>query len=251
MAQLWAVVDGNPLTWLTLTLVVYQAAHWVWRRGRMNPLLNPVLLSIATLSAILTLGGVDYARYFSGAQLIHFLLGPATVALAIPLYRQLGQIMRSAGALAAGLLCGSVAAILASLGIGWALGASPQTIMSMAPKSVTSPIAMGVAEQIGGLPSLTAVLVILTGITGAINDGAPLKIIGTGAWCGHRYRLSRHRYRQGLADGGSDRRLFRSGHGVERGRHRAFDPDHRQMAVRVGLVCLYGPCRARSSAARA
>ncbi|OJX79254.1 LrgB family protein [Magnetospirillum sp. 64-120] len=190
MAQLWAVVDGNPLTWLTLTLVVYQAAHWVWRRGRMNPLLNPVLLSIATLSAILTLGGVDYARYFSGAQLIHFLLGPATVALAIPLYRQLGQIMRSAGALAAGLLCGSVAAILASLGIGWALGASPQTIMSMAPKSVTSPIAMGVAEQIGGLPSLTAVLVILTGITGAVG----------GAWLLDRLRVKDERAR-GVAIG--------------------------------------------------
>ncbi|MBI2239921.1 MAG: LrgB family protein [Magnetospirillum gryphiswaldense] len=190
MAQLWAVVDGNPLTWLTLTLVVYQAAHWVWRRGRMNPLLNPVLLSIATLSAVLTLGGVDYARYFSGAQLIHFLLGPATVALAIPLYRQLGQIMRSAGALAAGLLCGSVAAILASLGIGWALGASPQTIMSMAPKSVTSPIAMGVAEQIGGLPSLTAVLVILTGITGAVG----------GAWLLDRLRVKDERAR-GVAIG--------------------------------------------------
>jgi len=108
---------------------------------------------------------------------VHFLLGPATVALAIPLYRQLGQIMRSAGALAAGLLAGSVAAILASLAIGWALGASRPTIMSLAPKSVTSPIAMGVAEQIGGIPSLTAVLVILTGIAGAVGGAWLLDLL--------------------------------------------------------------------------
>lgn len=183
-------LTGNPLTWLVLTLVVYQGAHWLWRRGRMNPLLNPVLWSIATLSAILTLGGIDYAVYFSGAQLVHFLLGPATVALAIPLYRQLGRLRRSAGALAAGLLAGSVTAILASLGIGWVLGASRQTMLSLAPKSVTSPIAMGIAEQIGGLPSLTAVLVILTGITGAVG----------GAWLLDRLRVTDERAR-GVAIG--------------------------------------------------
>lgn len=171
MSQLFPHLTANPLTWLVLTLVVYQAAHWLWRKAGMNPLLNPVLLSIAALSAILTVTGVDYGAYFSGAQLVHFLLGPATVALAVPLYRQLGRLLRSAGALAAGLLAGSVTAILASVGIGWALGASQQTILSLAPKSVTSPIAMGVAEQIGGLPSLTAVLVILTGIVGAVGGG--------------------------------------------------------------------------------
>lgn len=190
MTALSQSLAGNPLTWLVLTLVVYQAAHWLWRRGRMNPLLNPVLLSIALLSAILTVTGTDYARFFSGAQLVHFLLGPATVALAVPLYRQLGQLLRSAGALAAGLLAGSAAAILASLGIGWALGASRQTIMSLAPKSVTSPIAMGIAEQIGGLPSLTAVLVILTGIAGAVG----------GAWLLDRLRVTDERAR-GVAMG--------------------------------------------------
>ena len=190
MTALAAQLAVNPLTWLVLTLVVYQGAHWLWRRGRMNPLLNPVLLSIVLLSAILTLSDIDYATYFSGAQLVHFLLGPATVALAIPLYRQLGQLLRSAGALAAGLLAGSVTAILASLAIGWALGASRQTMLSLAPKSVTSPIAMGIAEQIGGLPSLTAVLVILTGIVGAVG----------GAWLLDRLRVTDARAR-GLAIG--------------------------------------------------
>lgn len=190
MTALWPALSGNPLTWLTLTLVVYQAAHWLWRRARMTPLLNPVLLSIAALAAILTVTGTDYATYFSGSRLVHFLLGPATVALAIPLYRQLGQLLRSAAALTAGLLAGSVAAILASLALGWGLGASRQTILSLAPKSVTSPIAMGIAEQIGGLPSLTAVLVILTGITGAVGGG----------WLLDRLRVSDERAR-GVAMG--------------------------------------------------
>lgn len=171
MTALWSHLHDNPLTWLTLTLVVYQAAHWLWRRAGMMPLLNPVLLSIATLSTVLTVAGIDYARYFSGAQIIHFLLGPATVALAIPLYKQLNRLRQSFLALLVGLVAGSVAAILASLALGWALGASRQTIMSLAPKSATSPIAMGIAEQIGGLPSLTAVLAILTGIIGAVGGG--------------------------------------------------------------------------------
>lgn len=171
MTALWSHLHDNPLTWLTLTLVVYQAAHWLWRRAGMMPLLNPVLLSIATLSTVLTVAGIDYARYFSGAQIIHFLLGPATVALAIPLYKQLHRLRQSFLALLVGLVAGSVAAILASLALGWALGASRQTIMSLAPKSATSPIAMGIAEQIGGLPSLTAVLAILTGIIGAVGGG--------------------------------------------------------------------------------
>lgn len=190
MTALWTHLHDNPLTWLTLTLVVYQAAHWLWRRSGMMPLLNPVLLSIAALSAILTVAGVDYTRYFSGAQFIHFLLGPATVALAIPLYKQLNRLRQSALALLVGLLAGSVAAILASLALGWVLGASHQTIMSLAPKSVTSPIAMGIAEQIGGLPSLTAVLVILTGITGAVGGG----------WLMDRLRITDERAR-GVAMG--------------------------------------------------
>jgi len=171
MTALWTHLHSNPLTWLTLTLVVYQAAHWLWRSSGMMPLLNPVLLSIAALSTVLTVAGIDYARYFSGAQIIHFLLGPATVALAIPLYKQLNRLRQSFLALLVGLLAGSVAAILASLALGWALGASRQTIMSLTPKSATSPIAMGIAEQIGGLPSLTAVLAILTGIIGAVGGG--------------------------------------------------------------------------------
>jgi Putative effector of murein hydrolase len=165
---LWIYLETSPLLGLTATLVAYQAAHWLWRRAHMTPLLNPVLVSIALIAGFLTLTGIDYRTYFDGAQFVHFLIGPAIVALAVPLYRQMRLLMRTAGAILAGLLAGVTAAAASAMGLAWALGASDQTIRSMAPKSVTAPIAMGISESIGGLPSLTAVMVILTGITGSI-----------------------------------------------------------------------------------
>lgn len=168
LESIWVYLATTPLLGLTATLVAYQLAQAAWRRLGSNPLLNPVLLSIVVLAAFLTLTGTDYRTYFDGAQFVHFLLGPATVALAIPLYKQVQALKRSALAVAVALAAGSVTAAVSAVAIAWALGASRQTLMSLAPKSVTTPIAMGVAEQIGGLPSLTAVLVILTGITGAV-----------------------------------------------------------------------------------
>jgi predicted murein hydrolase (TIGR00659 family) len=176
--QLWVYLSANPLSWLTATLLIYQAALILWRKAGMHPLLNPVMLSIIALAGLLTVAKTEYRAYFDGARFIHFLLGPATVALALPLYRQLDRLRRSVWALGAGLLLGSAAAIAANIGLGWAFGASRQTIMSMAPKSATSPIAMGIAEQIGGVPSLTAVLVILTGIVGAVAGGWLLDRLG-------------------------------------------------------------------------
>jgi len=134
----------------------------------MNPLLNPVLLSIIAIVAILVSTGTSYQTYFEGAQFVHFLLGPATVALAIPLYRQFEKVRRSALALVVSIVAGSVTAAVSAVGIAWLLGGSREALASLAPKSVTTPVAMGIAEQLGGLPSLTAALVIITGILGAI-----------------------------------------------------------------------------------
>lgn len=168
LQSVWVFLETSPLLGLTATLLAYQAAHWVWRKGHMNPLLNPVLISITLIAGFLMLTGIDYRTYFNGAQFVHFLLGPATVALAIPLYRQMRLLLRSTAAVLVGMLAGAVTAATTAMGLAWALGASEQTIRSLAPKSVTSPIAMAVSENIGGLPSLTAVLVILTGITGSV-----------------------------------------------------------------------------------
>lgn len=168
LREIWVYLATTPLLGLTVTLVAYQAGYWLYLRSGQNPLLNPVLLAVMALVALLTATGTDYATYFEGAQFVHFLLGPATVALAVPLYRQLRTLRRSAAAILAAIVCGSLTAAASAVAVAWALGASRETLLSLAPKSVTTPIAMGIAEQLGGLPSLTAVLVILTGIIGAV-----------------------------------------------------------------------------------
>ncbi len=167
--SIWVYLAATPLLGLTATLVAYQVAQAVWEKAGRHPLLNPVLVAILVIAGFLTVTGTEYRTYFDGAQFVHFLLGPATVALAVPLYRQLANLRRSLAAVVVGLIAGSATAAISAIGIAWALGASERTLLSLAPKSVTSPIAMGIAEKIGGLPSLTAVLVILTGILGAVG----------------------------------------------------------------------------------
>ncbi|MCP5364582.1 MAG: LrgB family protein [Hyphomicrobiales bacterium] len=178
--EIWVYLAAKPLTWLTLTLVAYQAGLLLHIRFRRNPLVNPVLLAIAFLAGLLTITDTGYHTFFEGAQFIHFLLGPATVALAVPLYRQFALIRRSAVALMAALLTGSITAAGSAVGIAWALGGSPDLLVSLAPKSVTAPIAMAIVEDLGGLPTLTAVLVILTGITGAALGTGVLRLVRVG-----------------------------------------------------------------------
>ncbi len=168
LSEIWVYLSASPLLGLTLTLLAYQGAYWLYKRSGMNPLANPVAIAVTIIVVLLSLTGTPYATYFDGAQFVHFLLGPATVALAVPLYAQLPRLKRLAGPALLALAAGSLTAIVSAIGIGWALGASRPTLMSLAPKSVTTPIAMGIAEKIGGLPSLTAVLVVTTGIIGAV-----------------------------------------------------------------------------------
>ena len=180
--QIWVYLAASPLLGLTVTLVAYQAGYWLYRRSGHNPLVNPVLIAVVALVALLTLTGVDYATYFEGAQFVHFLLGPATVALAIPLFQQLRQLRQSLLAILVSVVAGSLTAAGSAVGIAWLLGASRETMLSLAPKSVTTPIAMGIAEKIGGLPPLTAVLVILTGMTGAMLTTYTLNFLGIQDW---------------------------------------------------------------------
>jgi len=168
LSEIWVYLAATPLLGLTLTLLAYQLAFVIYQRSGGNPLANPVAISVAIVVSALTLTGTPYRTYFEGAQFVHFLLGPATVALAIPLFTQLARLKRMLLPLLGALLVGSLTACISAVAIGWALGASNESIRSLAPKSVTTPIAMGVAEKIGGLPSLTAVLVVTTGILGAV-----------------------------------------------------------------------------------
>lgn len=190
LQSIWVYLAATPLLGLTSTLVAYQAAVALYERMGRRALLNPVMVAIIAVVSLLEATGTDYHTYFDGAQFVHFLLGPATVALAVPLYRQLAAVRRSARAVAAALIAGSATAVVSAVGIAWALGASRQVWVSLAPKSVTTPIAMGIAERIGGLPSLTAVLVMLTGISGA----------AVGPWLLERLKVADPRA-QGLALG--------------------------------------------------
>jgi predicted murein hydrolase (TIGR00659 family) len=168
ISELWVYLSASPLLGLTITLLAYQAAFWLYQRSGGNPLVNPVLIAVSMLVLVLWLTSTRYETYFAGAQFVHFLLGPATVALAIPLYTQIRRVRAMLLPVIVGLLAGSLTAVLSAVLIGRLFGASLSTQLSLAPKSVTTPIAMGVAERIGGIPSLTAVLVIITGIIGAV-----------------------------------------------------------------------------------
>ncbi len=180
--QIWVYLSTTPLLGLTLTLCAYVLGYYLYRKCRFNPLVNPVLIAVLVLVSLLIASDTPYSRYFEGAQFVHFMLGPATVALAVPLYRQFHHVRRSATAVVVALVFGSLTAVLSAVGIAWLLGASRATLLSMAPKSVTTPVAMGIAEQIGGLPSLTAVLVILSGITGAVLGTYTLNLVRVKDW---------------------------------------------------------------------
>ncbi len=174
--SLWQHLEPMPLFWLTLTIAVFQAAAWLFRRTGSNPLFNPVLLSIPLIILFLQITGTDYQTYFKGASFIHFLLGPATVALALPLYRQIANIRKASRAIFISLGVGSLTAITSTALLIYVLGGNTVIILTMVPKSVTTPIAMGISEKIGGIPSLTAVTVVLTGIVGAVLGETILKL---------------------------------------------------------------------------
>ena len=182
LSDIWVYLSASPLLHLTLTLVAYQLGLAAYRRAQSNPLVNPVVVAVGLIVCLLLISRTSYERYFAGAQFIHFLLGPATVALALPLYRQINHVRRSKVALAVSILAGSATATASAVGIGWLFGASRATLISLAPKSVTAPVAMAIAEKLGGLPSLTAVLVILTGIIGAMIGPVLLNRLGIRDW---------------------------------------------------------------------
>ncbi len=182
LSEVWVYLSQKPLTGLTLTLCAYVIGDWLYEKSGRHPLLNPVPIAIALIAGLLWMTEIPYQDYFEGAQFVHFLLGPATVALAIPLYQQLDILKKSGAALLAGVLVGSISAAGCAYLFAWAGGASIETLLSIAPKSVTAPIAMGIAEQLGGLPSLTAVLVILTGITGAVLGPLALNLARIKDW---------------------------------------------------------------------
>ncbi|MEM8795664.1 MAG: LrgB family protein [Pseudomonadota bacterium] len=182
LQDIWVYLSASPLLHLTLTLAAFQCGTWIYAKANLNPLLNPVLIAVVLIVGILLTTQTSYQDYFEGAQFVHFLLGPATVALAIPLYRQFDRVRGSAISIITSIITGSLTAITSAIGIGYLLSASDEALVSLAPKSITAPVAMGITEQLGGLPSLTAVLVIVTGVLGAMIGPFVLNLIGVKDW---------------------------------------------------------------------
>ena len=143
LADIWVYLAATPLFGLTLTLVAYVIADDIYQRTKKHPLANPVLIAVAIIIVVLTVSDTSYESYFQGAQFVHFLLGTATVALAIPLARLWRELAERAWPLMIAMLAGGAVSILLAVGIASLLQASPTMLASLLPKSVTAPIAMG------------------------------------------------------------------------------------------------------------
>ncbi len=169
VADLWSYLATTPLIWLTTTVIAYLLADGVARRLGTPAWANPVLLSVLMIAPVLWVTQTQYQTYFEGAQFIHFLLGPATVAVAVPLWDNRKTIRNAIAPVLLALVAGSVAAAGSAILLARAFGLPLEVLLSLAPKSTTAPVALGISEAIGGVPALTAVLVILTGIIGAMT----------------------------------------------------------------------------------
>ncbi len=148
--EIWSYLARGPLLWLFATLVAYGVGEGVSRWSGRKPYVNPVLIAVALLAGLLAATRTDYGTYFAGAQFVHFLLGPATVALALPLWANLGHMKKAALPIAAALVAGSLTAVVSAVGIAWAMGVRGVVLISLAPKSATAPVALGISDRLGG-----------------------------------------------------------------------------------------------------
>ena len=167
-SAMWQHWVNTPLFGLSSTLVVYLLVAAGYRRLGSPPWANPVFWSVLVLVLFLGATGVPYAQYFAGAQVVHLLLGPAVVAMAWPLWQRRHALRQRGIKLLGVALVGGACAAGSAVAMGWAIGLPADVLLSLAPKSVTTPVAMGVAEVIGGIPALSAVFAVLTGMIGAV-----------------------------------------------------------------------------------
>ena len=182
IVEIWVYLSGSPLFALFITLAAYQIGLWIYQTTKQNPLANPVAIAIILVATIIQTIDIPYSNYFEGAQFIHFLLGSATVSLAIPIYRGLNSLKGRSIPLLCSLIAGGLVSIFSAVNIAKLLGADSNLTGAMYPKSVTAPIAMGIAERIGVSPTLTAIFAVTTGILGAILAPYVLNALGMKAW---------------------------------------------------------------------
>jgi putative effector of murein hydrolase len=187
--EIWVYLSGTPLLALILTLTAYQIGVMIYERTRLNPLANPVLIAVTLIAATITALDMPYATYFEGAQFVHFLLGTATVSLAVPIYKGLASLRGRLVPLMAALVGGGATSIVTAVVIARLLGADETVVGGMYAKSLTAPIAMGVAERIGASPTLTAVFTVTTGILGAALGRFVLDALRCREWWQRGYAI--------------------------------------------------------------
>jgi putative effector of murein hydrolase len=187
--QLWVYLASTPLFGLTATLLTYVGVQALHERAGRAPWANPVLWSVLVIGTVLLVTRTPYPTYFAGAQFVHVLLGPAVVALAWPLWLRRTEVRRRGVALTLAALLGGLAAGASAVALGWAFDMPLDVLRSLAPKSVTAPVAMGIAERIGGVPALAAVFAVLTGMVGALSAKTLFNLLGVYDWSVRSFAL--------------------------------------------------------------
>jgi putative effector of murein hydrolase len=182
MTDIWVYLSGSPLLALVLTLSAYAVGVTLYERSQRNPLANPVLIAVLLVTLSIALLDMPYAKYFEGAQFVHFLLGTATVSLAIPIYKGFASLKSRMGVLLVALLLGGVVSICTAVGLARWFGVDESLVRALLAKSVTAPIGMGVAERVQASPTLTAIFAVSTGILGAILGRYVLDALRVTAW---------------------------------------------------------------------
>lgn len=176
LQETWDWLVTSPLFGITLTLAAYAGARKLWERTGRHPSLNPVMVAVVVAGSTLLLLGVDYDDYMVGGEWFTFLLGPATVALALPLHYESSLMRRAALPIFLGIVVGSVVSVVVAYTVTVGLGGDEGLALSMAPKSATTPVSLALSEAFGGIPALTAVFTILAGVLGAVAGPAVLSV---------------------------------------------------------------------------
>ncbi len=182
LKEIWVYLSGSPLLSLTLTLTAYQLALSFHQRMNKHPLTNPVALAVLTVVAVISLMDMPYATYFEGAQFVHFLLGTATVALAVPIYKGWSLMKGHVWSMGFALVLGGLSAMVFAVLLARLLNVPTELITPLYAKSVTAPIGMGIAQTIHTSPTLTAIYAVFTGIAGSVVAPYVLNALGIKAW---------------------------------------------------------------------
>lgn len=167
----------TPIFGILLSVVCYEIGIFVQRKTK-NPILNPLLIAIILVIAVLLVLDIPKETYDLGGSYILFLLGPATVVMVVPLYKQINLLKKDWLPILVGILAGSATSVLSVIGLTRLFGVNLEIAVSMLPKSVTTAIGMEVSKEIGGVVSLTVAVIVITGILGAVTGPFILKVLG-------------------------------------------------------------------------